>query len=325
MRSRSVARKLYSMVRYRDAGTRLDQEGLLDSEGSRLAEKLDFEKLQAVDVIDSLDKKIVRWEKTHNRITRFAVLSAILLLMSLLGVKFQISLIGIKLEQIENIKELIVVFYIVIFAGVTSDKIQIAELKSLKKHVYIRKYGMDMYIAMHKTFPYSFASPDPTRLFAHPQYMPIGFAKLVTWIPQALMAFVGVMGIIAFLWGHYTILISIWQFPNIEVFWARTIVILAGAYVVLSPISWVAREKFPLSYVDREQMEAVTLYDEQTGKFTADVANLALELIRKKERTTLRLKGFLMTLFVVGVFFVTLRYGPAIQEVSILVSKSIFG
>lgn len=101
------------------------------------------------DYLERITKTIRKLDQINTRLVRFSFASFLLLFASISGVKFNISFLGVSLEDVQLIKEVIyILFLYTIFYTYTSHTPEIRRLKALRRKIGIKMFGEKKYRLM---------------------------------------------------------------------------------------------------------------------------------------------------------------------------------
>ena len=175
-----------------------------------------------------IDSKIARLNKLLVRISIWIGGLFLLLVLSLRGVQLEISVIGVKLEKLQDIKEIILIFAIASTTYVEPKIVALRELKALKKQIFIRRYGEKNFEVLERTFPYELDAKEILRTFNHKKYDAIGIKRWIDFLRLTVLFGCALLGLAAFTWLYWFVVIDIWKNPTIDPFWAKLISGFAG-------------------------------------------------------------------------------------------------
>ncbi|WP_299292454.1 hypothetical protein [uncultured Tateyamaria sp.] len=259
------------------AGKKLRERDYYSEESQHLVDIADFRKFPILDLISKIEIKLNQLEKRTNRKYIFGFVTLAILFASMNGVEIEISIIGLKLSGVADLKEFTVLGLAaigLIFYNDDDDKMMLQELR---KNLLKKKYGDDLY-NIYSLAIMPEATDRPAAMTGYGERLMVGeFAsKLAEWRSFAALSTVALV-MIGLCYMYAFILSNIWLEPNWSFFWARSLVIFAGLMFALEMVDGIIFSNMKLVYVDRGKWNEFPLLDEN-GDLTEKAKNMLREL-----------------------------------------------
>lgn len=270
---------IYNKLRRAKAGVTLSERELADKEIEVEVEAVDFDGVDIKRVIEAADQQIDHISKQRFKFGLYVLIALILLFLSIKGVQFEISVLGVKLSQIQSIKEVILLGMIA--AGVHSQmkSDQLTELKSLKKMLYIKCHGDAAYIAFRRTFLNQSNDNYLPFFLVNKNFNSVGFGQLIKRL-SFVRLFVGLTTtLVLYTWVIVSIILDVWKQPIIDPLYARLICIFALIVFLNDFFTAFARGLMRFEYIDRKIWRAYDVYQ----KGTKELSEETLEFVRAND------------------------------------------
>jgi len=257
--------RLYRQFRDRVATVRMSRSEFRAAKLDALIETVDLAKLDTDKLLSLIDLKIDKLRKLENTATLVSLGATLLLFASLYGVDFEINFLGVKLSGLQKLKELI-------FCGLTLSGVFLVtaggsakHLKSIRKKLFIRAYGMSAYEIYAPTFnedmSYDFDIPvGPEKYYpTRPTLFLEGFRIFFELVPIFVTAAAG-------LFITVFIAFDIWANSNLPDPWGKVLVSIVYVSWVLQFIMTAFSYVWKFSFIDVAKEKDIEVNDPDTGK-----------------------------------------------------------
>lgn len=272
---------IYTRLKRAKVGKKLSSIELVEDYLTNLVAEADFKIVGETEALNSLETKIREIKKVKYRIVTIIGLAMCLQFAALKGVTFQISLAGIKLEHIQNIKELVVILFGAVSILYHLQNKELVKLQTLHKLIYIKKFGTEIFEILENTLPHSNISRGNII-----DDFSIGYDfSVLRGIYLSISTFLYLGGLIALIgvvfWMFGAVAHDVWINPNLPLQWSRACVIFAviafAGDLVLSAGHGVVR----YTYVNPADWDEFPFYKDGTKELSDEVVKF-LEGEQKK-------------------------------------------
>jgi len=267
---------------------------------AKLAKSIDFRSFKPHELFTELDNKIVHRMKSSRRTVRASLLFMVLLFMSVSGVTLELSLLGLTIQDIEKVKEFVVVAFLTAMAFSSMDEIYTDELKALKRQIFIKKYGAKAYDALSRTFPYTSEKFNITHQYVKVGYYPIGLSKVLLNSKRLSEFSIQIVSTFFMYYVLYVILNDIWVNPSINPIFSRILVVLVPTYLIFMSVFLSLSEQFTLSFINIRKAKKLIFVDGEHNHIDPDFTNALEEILSRKKP---RPKKFKLRIISIGIIF----------------------
>lgn len=272
---------IYDRLRFAKAGLKLSDQEVISHSVRAVVSKLDGRKVKLEEVISRLEQRISSLTSRMLRVALFALAGLGLLTAARYDVQFEISIIGIKLSHIENIKELVCALCVAASAMHTVSAHERDSLVALRDELVNRKYGdvaAKFILVSTEAEPKSFNDLFPN--FLQAKLMPgiiFIFQKTAQLLSVVLAACVA-LACIGFL--YLGTLWDIWTASNFQGLFPRALVCVLLLVAVFDTIAGIIGS-FRLKFIDESKWELFNFYVPGTNEISEEAKQFIIEQVRK--------------------------------------------
>lgn len=196
-------------------------------------------------------------EKLQWRLVVFGSLPIILLFLSLVGVKWELSALGVQLSDLQAIKEIVLLISACISAYMTVIAYRAFVIEKTIAVIGARLFGPQVFTLYKLRLPRPL-NADMSELMniRSERYVPTG-AYLLTqlaWMLSLLMSFM--LFIVLSILPSVYVMLDIWQAPNWP-YLSRAAVVICGLVYVLCLVSSISVQVLRFSFYDRDKQAAL--------------------------------------------------------------------
>jgi len=243
-----------------------------------------FTKKNKEEMLEKLDEKIVFWRSRIFKYGFYSFIPTILLFLSISKVEFEINILGIKLSDIEKIKEFIFLLSISITVFISSISSGLTRLETIRDLVLEQIAGVNKFEIMRRTL----ASDIPGIKDGFDVILGVNkiWASRPRFAIQATSLFVATIQVIiftmVFMWIQISIAYNIFLISNFGNVFGKTIAVVGILIFLWTLFHEIAREIYPFKYLDHEKGEYTSFFDKNTGELKLEIQDQILGRVSKR-------------------------------------------
>lgn len=273
--------KIYNRLRFAKAGLKLNDREVIAHSIREVVSRLDGRKVKIDEIIARLEERISRLNNRMLRVAALVLTGLSLLTAARYNVQFEVSILGVKLSQIENIKELVCALCVSASALFTVSMHERDSLVALRDELIDRKYGevaAKFLLVSTDAEPKNFDELFPN--FAQSRLTP-GLPFIAQKVAQVLsvsLAGAVTLACVGFLYAG--VLLDIWNASNFPGVMPRILVCILFAIVVFDTIGGIIGS-FRLKFISESRWDQFNFYTPGTDQISEEAKRFILEESRK--------------------------------------------
>ena len=262
--------KTYDRIQFAKAGSLLSEKEFTEKCLEVHLSHLDRRKIKIEHFLESVETRIEKINNSSSKIILYIFLAMGLLTASRLGVQLEISILGVKLQQIDQIKEIVLIVSSAASAYISVEMIEKSYLLVLRKKLYQSKFGEASYDIVSTSFKVEPVSILGVINRAYTERFTPSFGAMIPMVFRGFSFLFTIIIIIALaIYIYGAALIDIWNVSNIPGSGGKILVVVLGIILVFDLLA-VILSALRYKYIDRDKWKNYAFYKPESDELSEE-------------------------------------------------------
>jgi hypothetical protein len=281
-------------IRY-NASVRMSDSEIIAESAKQFVQKIDPNKLEYRQVLELFEDKLEYYRSLYYKLIILSGVPTLLLFLSISGVQFEISLLGIKLNYIQRVKEAVVAFSMVGNLVAIIVEMESLQLRAIRFELLKKIYGENDASVLQNAkdrFP-DWNFPRTAKGYA-------AWGWSLTFDSLLLVSGISVLAVAAaaVVYIEIVVIFDIWLNSNLGKTVGRSFALVVGGISFTLFFAVQLRKLFKFRYTDIEKLKNQPIVDEATGELTSQM-KMTIDLLLSRRK---KYRDFISGIFWIATF-----------------------